>query len=418
MPSKIPFCQAPVRVILLIALFATSRSAASAQASLVINGAAVTLTNNASLVVGNPASTAIRRLGTGYIQSEGAGNQVVWAIGAGDGKTYTVPFGNATGYWPVQFTAASGMGSAGTMVLSTFPTPGAGNSDDLPPGVTNMTITGGDNSTITIDRFWQLKPRGYTVNPSLTNLLFTFPDAEIAPPNTISKANLKTYRWNDPPQSWNDYIPASIVDTADNTVTVPVIAGNQLHDWWTLADVGTALPVTLIHFAARETGGQVLATWETAIEQNSDRFEIWRSKDGQQFEYVGQVAAAGNSSVQKNYSFTDKQPYPGVSFYRLKNIDLDQHFTWSAIANVKIDETNGIVLYPSPALSYIGIQSNAEIINSYPMAGLYDSQGKRLRTFRLTAIIQQLDISSLAPGVYQLNISYDSRLKILRFIKL
>ena len=80
-----------VMLILLLTLIARH---ATAQAKLVINGAVITLTNGASLIIDNPDNTAITYNGSGYIQSEGVNNKVIWTIGPGNGNIYLIPFGH------------------------------------------------------------------------------------------------------------------------------------------------------------------------------------------------------------------------------------------------------------------------------------------------------------------------------------
>jgi hypothetical protein len=47
--------------------------------------------------------------------------------------------------------------------------------------------------------------------------------------------------------------------------------------------------------------------WTTASEQNSDSFFIEKSTDGSNFIIIGSVAAAGNSTEVRKYSFTDSE---------------------------------------------------------------------------------------------------------------
>ena len=401
---------------LLIAILSFTCSMVCAQAKLVINGGVITINNGASLVIDNPDNTAITRNSSGYIISEGAGNKVDWIINTGNGNTYLLPFGNTAGYFPLQFKAASGTGS-GHFIFSTYPTTRWKNSDNLPPGVTNVNKDGTDNSDKMIDRFWQINPQGYTKNPALTNLLFTYVNAELAAPNIITTANLVAQRWNPAPQSWNDYVTASVVNTANNTVTVASIEGNQLYNWWTLTDLTVILNATIINFKAAVNNGKVLTSWQTLSEQNMDHFEVWRSKDGVTFEYAGTVASSGNSTGISNYSFTDSNPYTGTSYYQLKSVAKNGSFKWSAIVPVTIDITAGIFLSPNPASNYTIINSSTAIISSKPVANLYDAKGSLLQTFILTSTSQQLNTTHLASGTYNLIISTNNFLRTLRFIK-
>ena len=403
-------------VILILALILLARHA-TAQTKLVVNGGVITLTNGASLVIDNPDNAAIAIIGSGYIQSEGIDNKIIWSIGPGNGNTYIVPFGNATNYLPLQFNAASGVGANGKIIFSTYPTATWKNSDDLPPGVTNLNSGGLDNSAFVIDRFWQINPQGYSTNPTLTNLRFTYSDFEYPSPNSITEGNLSAQRWNSSLQSWSDYFPPSAINTVTNNIDVASINGNQLYNWWTLVDQSSPLPVTLVYFKAIVNNKQVVTSWQTFFENNSSHFEVWRSQNAQQFEYVGRVAAAGNSNTTLDYTLTDANPYMGISYYRLKSIDKDGTFKWSQIVKVNIDEAGNIFLNPNPASNYIGISMSSLAVNRKPVARLYDAKGSLLQLFTITSPYQQVNIASLAAGVYQISISFNNEIQTLRFIK-
>ena len=388
-----------------------------AQAKLVLNGGILNISNGAVLVIDNPDNSAITYNGSGYIQSEGGNNRVIWNIGPGNGNTYLIPFGNTSDFLPVKFNAVIGVGTSGSIVFSTYPTPTWKNSDFLSAGVTNVNHNGTDNSANVIDRFWQIKPVGYTTKPDFTNLTFTYSDNEYKVPNTITEANLIAQRWNASSLSWSDYIPASIINTADNTVTVPAIAGNNLYDWWTLVDKTVALPVTLISFKAYAANGIVQTTWQTSSEQNISHFEVWRGTNVQQLYYSGSVLAAGYSTTPKNYYFNDVHPLSRTSYYRLKIIDNDGVFKWSDIVPVYIDDNGLIILYPNPAEDYVIIKSNSEWISRKPTAHLYDAQGKLIQKFKIKISNQVVNISGLSAGSYNIYISSYDKTQILTFIK-
>ena len=399
---------------LLTAMVFFTRSNVHAQVKIVINGAVIHISNGATLVMKD--SAAIVRNGAGYIKSEGPGNSIYWHIGAGNGNTYLLPFGNEAGYFPLQFTAASGTGN-GYFVFSTYPAATWKNSDQLPPGVTNANRDGADNSAKMMDRFWQIAPQGYTKNPSLTNLLFTYNNAELAAPNNITAANLVAQRWNPGLQSWNDITVPSAVNTAGNTVQVPIAASDQLFNWWTLTDRAVTVISNISNFKATVSNAQVFTSWQTLMEQNLDHFEVWRSKDGITFEYVGTLPATGNSAGIKNYSFTDANPYTGLSYYQLKTTDKNGVTKLSPVVSVIIDLTTGIFLAPNPAVNYITINSSSTIINSKPEAVLYNAIGQMMQKFALVSTSQQLNTAQLAPGVYQLVLTYNRYIQTLRFIK-
>ncbi len=404
-----------MKVLLVFACLCTAR-VVSGQAKLVINGAVISLQNNVSLVIDNPDNTAISRSGSGYIRSEGAGNQVIWSVGAGNGNTYLVPFGSGTDYLPLSF-HASGGAPTGKIIFSTYPTPTWKNSDDLPPGVLNVNRGAADNSAKLIDRFWQIKPQGYATRPSLTDLVITYSDNEYAPPNTIPEANLIAQRWNNALDVWDDYIPVSVLDPTLNTITITSMPGSELYDWWTLVDASSPLPITLINFSATVQNNVVLTKWQTALESNSSHFEVWRSPDLQHFDSVGYVTAAGNSPNVLDYSFIDYQPYAGVSYYRLKSVDLDGSFVWSSVQQVVMGGDAEVSVYPNPADAMVHLRTSEAIAGSSAMVRILNNNGGLVMTIPLTAADQQFNISTLAAGTYRVQFMYKSKPYNLTFIK-
>jgi len=115
------------------------------------------------------------------------------------------------------------------------------------------------------------------------------------------------------------------------------------------------LPVTLVGFNAAAEGNSVKVLWSTASENNSDYFSVERSKDGKQFEEIGTVNAAGNSSEEKKYNLYDENPYSGTSYYRLRETDRNGSSTYSEVVSVNVQNENSINVYPNPASYYLHI---------------------------------------------------------------
>lgn len=93
------------------------------------------------------------------------------------------------------------------------------------------------------------------------------------------------------------------------------------------------LPVKLVLFDANAVNHSVLLTWSTATELNNDYFTIERSINGVDFLPVLKVDGSGNSNVFHKYSGVDNNPFPGVSYYRLKQTDLNgQSETFKVVA--------------------------------------------------------------------------------------
>lgn len=110
-----------------------------------------------------------------------------------------------------------------------------------------------------------------------------------------------------------------------------------------------ALPLTLTSFTASEQNCRALLEWVTADEQNTSHFVIEQSTDGNTFNEIGNVTAQGNGPG-KAYSYSLYQP-KAKFFYRLRMVDLDGRFKYSAVKQLttSCSPPNKLSIYPSPA---------------------------------------------------------------------
>ncbi len=69
--------------------------------------------------------------------------------------------------------------------------------------------------------------------------------------------------------------------------------------------------------------------WITESENNNDYFDVERSIDGIDFKKIGTVKGAGNTDHQTQYFTMDEDPFTGVNYYRLKQVDFNGEFEYS-----------------------------------------------------------------------------------------
>lgn len=390
------------------------------------NGITVNITNNAFLVIDNSNPNAITRNTSGHIISEGQYNRVKWNVGTNAGS-YVVPFGiGASSYLPVSLTA-SGAAGAGSLIFAMYPVGSWLNSSNLPAGVTNFVNNyGSDNSMNAIDRFWRIEPSGYTTKPAFTDLILTYLDIEhTAASNSIIEANLIGQRYNDVSNSWDDYMPGTVISTSTNTATIASLPSTELYTWWTLVDNRFILPIALTAFNGVCEGDKVRLNWQTASEKNNDHFIVERADDAVHFTAVQQINSQDpNSTRPLNYSIYDDQPLKGKTYYRLKQVDKDGNFSYSSIVVVNCKTGNitpAISLYPNPAENEITMEMNG--MNGKLNLVLYTIHGQQLLERTVNAspnenILEPLDISALAPAIYIIRIDVnDEFLQALKFVK-
>ncbi len=151
---------------------------------------------------------------------------------------------------------------------------------------------------------------------------------------------------------------------------------------------------------------QITVDWGTIQEINSLVFIVERSADQKTWSEIGTVKSVGNSSIKTSYSFTDKNPLSGTSFYRLKQVDIDGAFAYSDIVNVtKSQSAKNISIYPNPVSGTANIYSKTNF-KSGQQVFLIDASGMKVKTFN-TAINSntiQIDLSMLRSGLYLLQV--------------
>ena len=114
--------------------------------------------------------------------------------------------------------------------------------------------------------------------------------------------------------------------------------------------------------------------WSTSQEINSSLFEIERSSGNNSWEKIAEVNAAGNSSQDIQYSFTDRNSTGSLLLYRLKQVDIDNNYKYSGIVRISNKIAEGISSYPNPfhAVMSVSIPSTIEqtvTINIYDVSG-------------------------------------------------
>jgi hypothetical protein len=87
-----------------------------------------------------------------------------------------------------------------------------------------------------------------------------------------------------------------------------------------------ALPVELLYFEGTQYSTFNMLKWATASEQNSSHFIVENSIDGENWKEIGIKTAAGNSTENIYYSFSDDINYLGLNYYRLVQYDIDGKF--------------------------------------------------------------------------------------------
>ncbi|TNE55444.1 MAG: T9SS type A sorting domain-containing protein [Bacteroidetes bacterium] len=216
-----------------------------------------------------------------------------------------------------------------------------------------------------------------------------------------------------------------------------IVGGNSLQirigvqcwagtEYWQIDNIvvkaSVELPVELLTFEVEEQKNEgVLLRWETASESNSDFYTIERSVDGISWTEITQIEAQENSSTQTQYTAYDKNPLTGLSYYRLKQTDLngtERHFP---IESINIETTpEKIRLYPNPTSGILHLEGqnlDKAIIR------ILDNRGKEMGRpeDHIQLLSEQkvtLDLNSLEAGSYLVQVILPEKILLTPFMKL
>jgi hypothetical protein len=185
------------------------------------------------------------------------------------------------------------------------------------------------------------------------------------------------------------------------------------------ADCSSLLPIELYSFKPEFVNDNLVRLdWITETESNSDFFEVEKTIDGSVFTSVGRIKSSGNSTSDKNYYLFDSEPFlEGVSYYRLKQFDLNGVSQTYQLVSVVGPKSEHFHIYPNPAFTEINIElpkHTGEI-----SLEVYNPMGIKVYEFRDNnhSDFYTIDVKSLETGIYILKVVSNGRVLTQHFIK-
>ncbi|MFA9214213.1 MAG: IPT/TIG domain-containing protein [Candidatus Methylacidiphilales bacterium] len=195
-----------------------------------------------------------------------------------------------------------------------------------------------------------------------------------------------------------------------------------------IGDAISSLPVKLLSFTANlaDNEDDVLLNWTTGSEINNKGFELEHSINGVDFEKIGFVKGALNSTKINSYLFTDKAAFMNLNssivYYRLKQIDIDGKFEYSSIIKINNSaELSFLEAYPNPFENNFNIKFNAKsegLVN----IEITNIQGKNVNSMLSTVVkgtntINLDDNINLKVGIYFVRITLNGESQVVKIVK-
>jgi hypothetical protein len=209
-------------------------------------------------------------------------------------------------------------------------------------------------------------------------------------------------------------------DGATNAVncTNPISANARLLASTATFSTNIVLANELTSFTAAKQDNKVSLNWLTANEKANDNFSIERSKDGKNFEAIAQMKGAFNSSVSKNYNYTDVTPYKGINYYRLKSVDVEGKAAFSSVVSVSfLDKNNKTFVYPNPVHESALKLEHEAYSDTNASILIYDLTGRVVKNEKRNLLkgtnYLNIELNDLSSGSYLLSIDE----QLVRFVK-
>lgn len=230
--------------------------------------------------------------------------------------------------------------------------------------------------------------------------------------------NTGVYYKNDTMSAWGNY-----------SGNLPVVAVNELEIqysgsrlrvatygrgvWDAPLFVAGALPVRWLAFTAEKVEAGNLLNWKVAGETSRTLFEVQRSHNGLDFSALQTLPANGLTA----YRFTDRQPLPGINYYRIKETDGGREY-YSRIISIRNDNKNQFVeIAPNPVtngiLRFGFVNTDAQPFD----INIVTAEGRLMMVQKQTDSYGTLNITYLPAGTYYLVIKKEKEVYRTAFIK-
>lgn len=308
------------------------------------------LNNDASLQLGdydlslNSGASITNYDNTHYIQTNGTGDLIQEV----SSSNVLFPIGN-TSYNPVTMSNAGTTDNFKIRVEDEL-------KESYPSG---MAITSGG-----VNRTWQVEEG--TTGGSNVALIFQWQESEEL--GTFNRTESAIAHWGG--ASWDIASYTGATNLSGSTWTQTRTGITSFSPFGvvdkTLGESLIALPIELLSFTAeRNLGEWVQLNWQTLSESDNAGFEIEVSTDAIHFEKVSFVEGQGNSTVLNTYFFNHLQP--NAAYYRLKQVDFSDTYSYSPIRFVEGLENNlELSIYPNPTQKTVVLliqkQENSDLI--------------------------------------------------------
>ena len=185
---------------------------------------------------------------------------------------------------------------------------------------------------------------------------------------------------------------------------------------------GTSLPITLTTFEACQVEQYVQVDFVVESQVNNEWYHILRSADGFEYNMIGAILGDGNSNTTMEYLYIDRFPIPGISYYKLRQVDFDDNAEVFKAVSVEFIplSTIDLKIVPNPAIDMISLEvadQDGTYFNHH--VRIYDIEGNEVynKLFIGENFNINVDISKFKKGSYVVSDNTNKANAVGKFIK-
>ena len=242
-----------------------------------------------------------------------------------------------------------------------------------------------------------------TVGVAATNTYIDGINAAPNPPTPLAKKTIFPVNGHD---AWSQTYNLSFKEN-----------GYNVYEWMLTNKRNVeALPVTGFTFSAiKASQNTSLLKWSTLSETANLGIAVEKSINGVNYTQVTFINSSSINGSGAVYQFIDQQPQRGKNYYRIKQVDIDNRFSYSSVKILNFDIKPVIQIGPNPATDFITIKT--ELGNAKTSVKLFNQQGQLLQTAAATSQqLFKLPASNLPNGVYYLQVNNDGNIETQKIL--
>jgi hypothetical protein len=188
----------------------------------------------------------------------------------------------------------------------------------------------------------------------------------------------------------------------------------------------TPLALQLVNFKATSQNCLAQLSWQAAFEEDVERYEIWRSIDGINFDnYIGSKKSTQNA-LAHNYVFEDANPLP-KAIYKLQAYDIADNKLAPSFATFNNSNCNTLAtiipsIYPNPVTNVLNINIEGLSYAYSCNVKVYDITGRIVmnKMYEVSSAEKNIKVftSNLATGSYKIEVAInDANKKYFTIVK-